>query len=447
MTTQRYHEILAYLRRLAAHTEWEGKLYAVGGCCRDEVMGTEIKDVDIAVNLPLGSVRFARWLEERNLLVGTPTIFPRYATVMLVLKEFPDDELELVQTRKGKYVPETFDHPESLFGSIEEDCRLRDLTINSLYHDISADKLLDPTGCGLDDIRHHRLRTPSDPEVTMTDDPLRALRLIRFASRYGWSIDRPTMEAMKNHISGLKDIKPERIQAEISKILTSPRVEQALKQLRQIGAISLIFPELTKTFRMKDPADPERKSSVWDRTVRTVGATPPQLEARLAALFHDLGMTRVVETSAKDGSPLFPSHEQHSAQIAKKILKRLKFRSPTPADVSFLCANHHITDSWGEKAEKIRPKQISRLLKACASEKRLDLLLTLIHADDVARHDSRPDRVEAIRNAIAASGEEVASAPLPSEKPGRSADRRKANTRRKPRHNRRPPRSRKNAKK
>ena len=99
MTDSRYHQILDYLRNLVAGTQWEGRLFAVGGCCRDEVMGTEIKDVDIAVNLPLGSVKFARWLEERHLLAAPPTIFARYATVMLTLREFPDDELELVQTR------------------------------------------------------------------------------------------------------------------------------------------------------------------------------------------------------------------------------------------------------------------------------------------------------------------------------------------------------------
>ena len=397
MTDSRYHQILDYLRNLVAGTQWEGRLFAVGGCCRDEVMGTEIKDVDIAVNLPLGSVKFARWLEERHLLAAPPTIFARYATVMLTLREFPDDELELVQTRKGKYVAETFDHPEVLFGSVEEDCLLRDLTINALYHDISADRLIDPTGHGLDDIHHHRLRTPSDPDVTMTDDPLRALRLIRFASRYGWSIDRPTMAAMKAHIDGLKDIKPERIQAEINKILVSPRVDEALRRMRQIGAISLIFPELTKTFRMKEPTDPSRKTSVWDHTVKTVAATPPVLEVRLGALLHDAGKTRVLPVADKEGNPSFVQHEQHSAQLAKKILRRLKYHSPTLREVSFLCANHTVAERWGDHGQNIKPKAISRLLKACISEKRFDHLLSLIHADNISRPNPRTEQVEAIR--------------------------------------------------
>lgn len=103
MTTELYIEIRHYLRILIRDTEWEGHLFAVGGCCRDELMALPIKDVDLTVDLPCGGIRFAEWLHANGLTLHEPVAYPNYGTAMLRLKAFPDDELELVQTRKEKY--------------------------------------------------------------------------------------------------------------------------------------------------------------------------------------------------------------------------------------------------------------------------------------------------------------------------------------------------------
>ena len=101
-------------------------------------MGLPIKDVDLAVNMPDGGIAFAEWLRKKKLTIGNPVTFPKYGTARLRLKRFPDDELELVQTRSEKYTDRNSRDPSTAFGSIEEDCLRRDLTINSLYYDISG---------------------------------------------------------------------------------------------------------------------------------------------------------------------------------------------------------------------------------------------------------------------------------------------------------------------
>ncbi|MDE6581206.1 MAG: tRNA nucleotidyltransferase, partial [Duncaniella sp.] len=179
MNSQEYHRILGYLRGLIEGTQWESHVYAVGGCCRDEIMGEPIKDIDLAIDLPGGGIGFAEWLHERNLIVNNPVTYPKFGTAMVVLKKFPDVELELVQTRKEKYTDKNSRCPETAFGSIEEDCMRRDLTVNSIFHNITSGKAVDITGRGLADIEAHLLRTPADPDVTFDDDPVRILRCIR----------------------------------------------------------------------------------------------------------------------------------------------------------------------------------------------------------------------------------------------------------------------------
>ncbi|MDE6391176.1 MAG: hypothetical protein K2L26_07165, partial [Duncaniella sp.] len=218
MTTEIYHRICGRLREIVRDTEWEGHIFAVGGCCRDEVMGYPIKDLDMAVDLPNGGIAFARWLEEKGLTKGGIVTYPRFGTAALSLREFPDDEIQIVQTRKEKYTDRNSRCPETAFGDIREDCMRRDLTINSLYYDICRRRVVDITGRGLKDIEDRIIRTPMAPDTTFDDDPVRIYRTIRFAARFGWDIDGPTYEAILRNIPRLKIVTPTRCHTELDKI-------------------------------------------------------------------------------------------------------------------------------------------------------------------------------------------------------------------------------------
>ena len=232
MKKERYIQIKQFLRTLIKGTEWEGHVFTVGGCVRDELMGSEIKDIDLCVSLPSGGVRFAQWLRDNRHTLKGVTVYPTYGTAMLRLKAFPDVELEFVQTRKEKYIDHSCRNPETAFGTIEDDCMRRDLTINALYSNVSTDGIMDITGKGVDDIRDHIIRTPNEPDVIYDDDPLRILRCIRFASRYGWEIESETYEGMVRNIHRLAIITKERVKDELDKMLTCQHPVMAMELLR-----------------------------------------------------------------------------------------------------------------------------------------------------------------------------------------------------------------------
>lgn len=384
MTTELYIQIRQYLRELIREAEWEGHLYAVGGCCRDELMGMPIKDVDMAVDLRSGGIRFAQWLHAKGLTAHEPVMYPNYGTAMLRLKAFPDDEIELVQTRKEKYTDRNRRNPETVFGSLEEDCMRRDLTINSLYYDISRERFVDLTGKGITDIRNKSIRTPADPDMTYDDDPLRILRCIRFASRYGWKIDDETYKSMCRNVSRLAIITQERIKAELDKMLVCPHPVMALELLRTTGAMSYVIPELTAMFDMEQ--NHYHFGTVWQHTLKVVELVPPNRTLRMAALLHDVGKADK-RTVSDDGDVHFLEHELASEDMARTILRRLKYSNDFIDEVSFLVRNHMMFKSSGYRAEKLKDKKLRKFQYICKSKELFDELMVLIDADNNVHAD------------------------------------------------------------
>lgn len=400
MTPSHYHNILSFLKELIADTEWEGHLFAVGGCCRDEIIGCEIKDIDLAVSLPGGGIAFAEWIHNKGLAVKEPVKFPVFGTAMLRLKKFPDDEIEIVQTRAEKYTDATSCDPTTVFGTIESDCRRRDLTINALYYDISRQQILDILGYSIDDIHKHIIRTPDDPDSTFDDDPVRILRAVRLSARYGWEIEPNTYNALKTNIHRLEIVRKERMQAEFDKMLNGANPTQALEMLRDIGAIPYIMPELVPMFDLQQ--NDNHIGTVWTHTMAVIDKLPPIPVLRMAGLLHEMGKTTGSHTG-HDGRIHFTGHERKGRGLIINALRRLRYDSGFIDKVLFLIVNHKATKTWGPKAENMNPASLRRLQYRCASHERLNRLLTLIDADNrsFAPGHGMPEQVDIIRKASA----------------------------------------------
>lgn len=241
MNKETYNSVINRLAELIKDTEFENVTFCVGGCVRDELLGNEIKDIDIAVNIQDGGILLAEYLFSKRMLKQIPVTYPSYSTAMFVLKDFPNIELEAVQTRKEKYEDKTNRNPTTAFGTIEQDCFRRDLTINSLYKNVSTGEYLDITGKGLDDLKNHIIRTPLHPDETFDDDPLRMLRVIRFASRYGWDISAETIKSIKKNASRLSIITRERVHDELNKMLSTNLAWFAMKQIIDTGLFKFVF--------------------------------------------------------------------------------------------------------------------------------------------------------------------------------------------------------------
>ncbi|MDE7426610.1 MAG: hypothetical protein K2M79_02265 [Muribaculaceae bacterium] len=392
MNAETYYKICTYLRNIIEGTQWENHVFTVGGCCRDVIMGNEINDVDLAVNLPNGGVELAQWLHQKKLTVGAPICFYKYGTARLSLKEFPQYEIELVQTRKEKYTKENSRCPEVAFGTLEDDCLRRDLTINTLYYNITSGETLDFSHKALDDIAAHRLRTPMDPDRTYDDDPVRILRTIRMAARYGWDIDPETMRAIYDNVDRLAIVSRERMHTELSKLLSEPGAVRGLRMLADTGALKYVIPRMELTVNTPDGKEEDGVPSVWEETLAELeGLKIPSgvsaedaVNLKLAVLLRQIAKP-AARVRDRFGNISFPRYAMRSADMARKDLRKLKFTPETLKLVSGLIAYGDTTEHWADFAQEMTDSELRRLQYRMGSYENFMMLLALINAQDVAR--------------------------------------------------------------
>ncbi len=323
MTDNTYHKILDYFRKISEGTKWDGHLYAVGGCVRDEILGAPIHDVDIAVDLPDGGVKFAMWLFRHKYVVEMPTLFRKFGTAKLRLRKFPEEEIEVVQTRAEKYTDKTSRCPEVVSGTIEEDCFRRDFTVNTLYRNIKTGEILDMTGRGVHDIHSGIIRTPLDPYETFDDDPVRILRCLRFAARFGWKIDEATMEALKHSVDRLAIVSRERWSAEFRKMLFGRNVKDSLGTLVEIGGLKYmnqLMREMAET--VPEPGDKSLLEMGVEAVAKLEEEGVEDESQRLAAFFGNVGMLRA-GVRDKSGNMRYPRHEHIGGLMTGRLLKHI----------------------------------------------------------------------------------------------------------------------------
>lgn len=336
MTDNTYHKILDYFRQISEGTKWDGHLYAVGGCVRDEILGAPIHDVDIAVDLPNGGVNFAVWLLRHKYLVEMPVLFRKFGTAKLRLRKFPEEEIEVVQTRAEKYTAKTSRCPEVVSGTIEEDCYRRDFTVNTLYRNIKTGEILDMTGRGVHDIKEGIISTPLDPYETFDDDPVRILRCLRFAARFGWKIDEATMEALKHSVERLSIVSRERWSAEFRKMLFGRNIKDSLGCLVKIDGLKYmnqLMHEMSEC--IPEPEDKSLLQMAVEAAVRLEEEGIEDEAQRLAAFFGNVGMLRAAVRD-KSGKMRYPRHEHIGGLMASRALKHMGIDKDLAEDVKHI---------------------------------------------------------------------------------------------------------------
>ena len=383
MTKEEFKEIANYIGDIIKDTPWHQHIYIVGGSVRDFYMGNDIKDIDLVIDLPNGGVDFANWCKDQG-YTKTVVIYETYGTAMFMFKQFPGEEIECVMTRGEKYLDDGTRNPTVEFNTIEEDVIRRDLTINSLYYNCSTGEILDLID-GRSDIDNHIIKTTNpDADQIFIDDPLRCLRVIRFATRYGWEIEKNTYESMKRNVKRLKIITKERIQAEFNKILMSENAVMGINMLHDIGAMTFIVPEFEKCYGLTqnryhfgDVA--EHTLAVLDYHCKHFDA---DLTERLACFLHDIG--KIMTRSVKDGKVHFYNHEYVGAEMVGDILRELKYDNDTIKKVQFLIRNHMRTKQAGDGAKYMKDKSLHKLIYECKTFEMFKSLMRIIECDNEA---------------------------------------------------------------
>ena len=296
--------------------------YVIGGFVRDYIMkrGTA-KDIDIVA---IGSgIELAQ--EVSNLLPGKPkvSVFKTYGTAMLKTGGI---ELEFVGARKESYSEESR-NPEVESGTLADDQNRRDFTINALaisLNEATFGALLDPFG-GMQDIDNKVIKTPLDPDITYSDDPLRMMRAIRFAAQLDFTIEKGSLEAITQNADRIKIISKERIVDELHKILASKVPSKGFSLLHKTGLLPHLLPELVALQGIDEKEGQRHKDNFWHtlEVVDNIARTTDNLWLRWAALLHDIGKAPTKRFDKKIGWT-FHAHEFIGSKMVYKLFKRLK---------------------------------------------------------------------------------------------------------------------------
>ncbi|WP_348798895.1 CCA tRNA nucleotidyltransferase [Flavobacterium adhaerens] len=295
--------------------------YVIGGFVRDLLLNRgSKKDIDIVA---VGSgIELA--LKVSDLLPKKPKVqvFKTYGTAML---RFEDTDIEFVGARKESYNLDSR-NPIVENGTLQDDQNRRDFTINALALSLNPNtfgELLDPFG-GISDLENKVIKTPLDPDITFSDDPLRMLRGIRFATQLGFEIDSYSLNSITQNAHRIKIISGERIVEELNKILSTDKPSVGFLLLYKTGLLDIILPELTALNQVEEIEGHTHKNNFY-HTLEVVDNICPHTNdvwLRWAALLHDIGKAPTKRFNKKQGWT-FHGHEFLGGKMAKKIFERL----------------------------------------------------------------------------------------------------------------------------
>jgi len=307
-------------------------VYIVGGYVRDLLMNRKAStDIDFVTEQ--SGIELAQNVAQDIDPKLKVSVFKTYGTAMI---KYKDLELEFVGARKESYT-ENSRKPEVEGGSLEDDQKRRDFTINAMAISLNKEnfgELVDPFN-GIEDLEKEILRTPLEPAQTYSDDPLRMMRAVRFASTLNFKIEENSLQAIQQEAERIKIVSMERIMVEFNKIMLSEKPSVGLRLMEQTGLMKLIIPELIELKGVEEVEGQTHKDNFYHtlEVVDNISVNTDNLWLRWAALLHDIGKAPTKKFVEGTGWT-FHGHEFLGSKMVKTLFQRLKL--PLGSDMKYV---------------------------------------------------------------------------------------------------------------
>lgn len=378
------NNIFEIIAKVAEHTNTP--TYVVGGFVRDKILDRPTKDIDIVC---VGDgIALAHAVA--NALPGKTKVnfFKNFGTAQF---RFNDLDIEFVGARKESY-SEHSRKPEVSEGTLEDDQKRRDFTINALAVSLNKEdygKLIDPFN-GIADMKEGIMRTPLDPDITFSDDPLRMMRCVRFATQLNYEIYPETYEALKRNAKRLKIISQERTTDELNKIMLTPKPSRGFDILYKTGLLSIFFPQMIALVGVDYIEGKGHKDNFYHtlQVLDNVAEKSDDLWLRWSAVLHDIGKPPTKRFDKEHGWT-FHGHDAVGERMTKKIFRQLKLpQNEKMKYVAKLVALHLRPISLTK--ENITDSALRRLLFDAGDE--LDDLMILCESDITSKNQKKVAR-------------------------------------------------------
>lgn len=322
--------LLEGAREVAARLRADGhRALFVGGCVRDLLLGLPIKDIDIATD--------ARPEEVVEVFPDSRLVGAKFGVVLTMHR---GHQFEIATFRAdGRYIDHR--HPLAVsYGTIEDDARRRDFTINALYQEPDTGRIID-LAAGEQDLRARLIRCVGEPRERFKEDALRLLRAVRFAARFDFQIEAPTRAAMEELAPTIQYISAERQRDELTAMLAGNAPARALSLLDQTGLLEWLLPEVSAMKGVEQGKEYHPEGDVYAHTLRVLENLQPRTAVNAwAALLHDVGKPSTFQRDPASGKITFYEHQAVGARIACQILERFRFSGDETEAICAIVERH-----------------------------------------------------------------------------------------------------------